>query len=185
MKIKARYLSRDTQAIKMFSQNKTPINVATELDLKVDEVERIYKDYWKLKRLYKLYNVYEEHIKKNIPSFLKLYKIIKEEELSEKDIRTIIIYAFQLQSLDELVQGRKDELKFLVNQNKTLISKIKELEDKSKQFKNIYNKNHFEVDRLDHTIKIKYTYLNTLENSINDLKNGDGFSKILEITHQK
>ena len=72
-------LSKDTQAIKMFSQNKTPIDMTTELNLKVNHVEKIYKNYWKLKGLYKLYNLYEEHIENDFPSFLKLYKIIKEE----------------------------------------------------------------------------------------------------------
>jgi hypothetical protein len=50
-------LSKNIQAIKMFSQNKTPIDVSTEIYLKVIEVEKIYKYYWKLKRFYKLYNL--------------------------------------------------------------------------------------------------------------------------------
>ena len=61
--------------------------------------------------------------------------------MDEKNIRTIVIYVSQLQSLDELVQERNDELKFLVNQNNTLNSKIKELEVKSKQLNKIYNRN--------------------------------------------
>jgi len=105
--------------------------------------------------------------------------------LDEKNVRTIIIYAFQLQSLDELVQERKDELKFLVNQNNTLNSKIKELEVKLKQLNNIYIRNQSEVDRLNNVIKSKSTYLNTLENSINDLINGEDYPGILEIVQQK
>ena len=34
-------LSKDTQVIKMFSQNKTPIDVTTELNVKVNHVEKI------------------------------------------------------------------------------------------------------------------------------------------------
>jgi DNA-binding CsgD family transcriptional regulator len=74
-------VSKDTQARKLFSQGKTPLEVANELDLGVEEIERIYGDFWKLNGLYDLYNAYVWGIKKDIPSFLAFYKIIKEREI--------------------------------------------------------------------------------------------------------
>ena len=47
-------MSLSTQAYKLFSQGKTPIGVATELDLSEKKVTKYYKEYWKLKGLYKL-----------------------------------------------------------------------------------------------------------------------------------
>src|SRR4051812_8800388 len=64
--------SKDTQAIKLFSQGKTPVDVVIELDLISDEVNRVYREFWKLKRLYQLYSIYDE-IKNDVPSLLKLF----------------------------------------------------------------------------------------------------------------
>ena len=74
--------------------------------------------------------------------------------MDEKDIRTIIIYAFQLQSLEKLVQERKDKLKFLVNQNKTLISKKKIYKTNQNNQIIFIIETQSEVDRLNYIIKI-------------------------------
>jgi hypothetical protein len=105
--------------------------------------------------------------------------------MDEKGIKNFLKYAFQLNSLDELVQERNNKLKFLVNQNTNLISESRELQNKIKQLKNIYKKNQSEEDSLDYIIKSKSTYLDTLENSIDNLTNGEDYQKILEITQQK
>jgi hypothetical protein len=105
--------------------------------------------------------------------------------MDEKGIKNFLKYAFQVNSLDELVQERNNKLKFLVNQNTNLISESRELQNKIKQLKNIYKKNQSEEDSLDYIIKSKSTYLDTLENSIDNLTNGEDYQKILEITQQK
>src|SRR5215207_2783938 len=66
--------SLSTQAYELFSQGKNPIQVAIELNLRESQVTRSYKEYWKLKGLYKLNLVYEE-IKEDITYFLKLYRL--------------------------------------------------------------------------------------------------------------
>jgi transposase len=60
--------SKDTQALKLFSEGKEPIEVAITLDLGADEVNRRYREFWKLKRLYKLTELYEE-MRNLLPSF--------------------------------------------------------------------------------------------------------------------
>jgi hypothetical protein len=60
--------SKDTQALKLFSEGKEPIEVAITLDLGADEVNRLYREFWKLKRLYKLTELYEE-MRNLLPSF--------------------------------------------------------------------------------------------------------------------
>lgn len=41
-------LSNSSQAYQLFSEGKTPIQVAIKLDLKEPEVHEFYKQYWKL-----------------------------------------------------------------------------------------------------------------------------------------
>jgi hypothetical protein len=80
-------LSKDTRALKLFLDGKKPIDVAIELDLKADEVNKLYRKYWELNQLHQLTVLYQK-IKHYIPSFLKLHSIIRDNGMGddEKDI---------------------------------------------------------------------------------------------------
>ena len=71
-------MSLSTQAYKLFSQAKTPVDVAMELNPSEKQVTKYYKEYWKLKGLYKLNLVYEE-IKDDIAYFVKLHRLSKAQ----------------------------------------------------------------------------------------------------------
>ena len=46
-----------TQAYKLFSEGKKPVEVAIQLNLSEKEATRFYTEYWRLKRLYSLYQI--------------------------------------------------------------------------------------------------------------------------------
>jgi hypothetical protein len=52
--------SLSAKAYKLFSQGKTYVEVAIALNPNEPEVTKLYIEYWKLKRLHKLYSIYEE-----------------------------------------------------------------------------------------------------------------------------
>ena len=60
-----------TQAYKLFSQAKTPVDVAIELNLSEKQVTKYYREYWKLKGLYKL-NLIHDEIKDDIAYFAEI-----------------------------------------------------------------------------------------------------------------
>jgi hypothetical protein len=68
--------SSSTQAYKLFSQAKTAVDVAIELNLSEKQVTKFYREYWKLKGLYKL-NLIHDEIKDDIAYFAKLYRLSK------------------------------------------------------------------------------------------------------------
>src|SRR5437588_12973759 len=49
-----------TQAYRLYDEVKKPVEVAIQLCLSEKEATRYYKEYWKLKRLYKLHQLYIE-----------------------------------------------------------------------------------------------------------------------------
>ena len=51
--------SVSAQAYKLFSEDKTPLEVAIALNLRESEATKYYKEYWKLKQLHNLNMVYE------------------------------------------------------------------------------------------------------------------------------
>ena len=66
-------LSLATQAYKLFSKGKTPIEVAVALNAREAEVTNFYKEYLKLNHMHDLNIVYDE-LRGDIIPFLKLYR---------------------------------------------------------------------------------------------------------------
>jgi hypothetical protein len=60
-------------------------SAAIQLGLSEKEATRYYKEYWKLKRLYKLYQLYTE-IEHCLPSFLKLHSALKRRGLTSGNV---------------------------------------------------------------------------------------------------
>jgi DNA-binding CsgD family transcriptional regulator len=85
-------LSLSSQAYKLFSEGKTPIEVAIELNLSESEATKFYREYWKLKQLHNLNIVYEE-TKGDIDPFLKLYKLAKRKGIGVRHVVNILAIA--------------------------------------------------------------------------------------------
>jgi hypothetical protein len=94
-------ISKETQALKLFTSKKTPTQVAIELDEKPDSVETYFSDFWRLESMQSLYNIYLEN-KKIIPNLLRLYKLLKKKNISPRDYRQV----FDL--IEKQVPGRDE-----------------------------------------------------------------------------
>jgi transposase len=68
------HLSISSQAYKLFSDRKTPLEVAIALNLRESEATKFYKEHWKLKQLHNLSMVYEE-LRGDIEPFPKIIQI--------------------------------------------------------------------------------------------------------------
>src|SRR5215469_10201779 len=83
--------SKTTQAIKLFSELKSPVEVAIALDLPANHVRAIYREYWELEGMYKLAQIHEE-AKYDLHDLLRLNRLVKVLGLEKHDIIT----AFEL-----------------------------------------------------------------------------------------
>jgi transposase len=82
-------LSLSAQAYKLFSDRKTPLEVAIALNLEESEATKFYREYWKLKQLHNLNMVYEE-TKSDIDPFLKLYRLSKAAGMSALHVTNLL-----------------------------------------------------------------------------------------------
>ena len=82
-------LSLSAQAYKLFSDRKTPLEVAIALNLRESEATKFYKEYWKLKRLHNLILIYEE-TKGDIDPFLKLYRLSKAAGMNVQQVVNLL-----------------------------------------------------------------------------------------------
>jgi hypothetical protein len=109
------------QAYKLFSDRKTPLEVAIALNLRESEATKFYKEYWKLKQLHNLNMVYEE-TRGNIEPFLKLYRLSKAAGMIARHVTNLLKIANNnlpdIQRLNAIVTQFK-------NNNKEYLDNIK------------------------------------------------------------
>jgi transposase len=82
-------MSQAAQAYKLFSEGKSPVDVAIALNLRQAEVSEFYSEYWKLKELYDLSQAYEE-IKGDISSFVNLYRLSKTGGMNAQHVVNLL-----------------------------------------------------------------------------------------------
>src|SRR5215831_11519601 len=83
--------SKTTQAFKLFSEFKSPVDVIIALDLPANQVRALYQEYLELEGFYRLAQIYEE-AKYDLDDLLRLHRIAKLLGLEKHDIIT----AFEL-----------------------------------------------------------------------------------------
>lgn len=103
--------SKATQALHMFNNGKTPIEVAIELDLPESEVCDLQQEFWALHHLYDLPLVYQQ-LKNDFDSFFELFKLFKKNKmLSKPHILKIFKYAgHDLPLLEAKIRGLRSEI---------------------------------------------------------------------------
>ena len=112
-----RHVSLSAQAYELFSQAKTPVEVAIELDLRESQVTKYYKEYWKLKGMYKL-NLIHDEIKDDIAYFAKLYRLSKAAGNTPEHVVSLLNIA-------------NNDLPALENKYKKLQRNVNDLESKA------------------------------------------------------
>jgi hypothetical protein len=127
--------SKITQAIKLFSGDKTPIDVVIALDLQPDEVQEMYRQFLQLKNMEELVKLFDE-VQNYLPSFLELFRIFHARGLGKNEILEIIrvIVTRELPYMLGKIDDSKKELSWLENEIRRkeqylwiLTEKIKEL----------------------------------------------------------
>ena len=84
-----RSLSKSSQAYQMFSEGKSPTDVAITLGMREPEVTQLYRESWTLKQIYDLNSIYLE-TKGNLGSFVKLYMLSQEAGLNTEHVVRIL-----------------------------------------------------------------------------------------------
>ena len=78
------------QAYQLFSEGKTPIEVAIILKIPASKVSKLYREYWDLRGLHQLNIIYKETNGK-VWIILKLYKeLIKKRRMSIEQVTNVI-----------------------------------------------------------------------------------------------
>jgi DNA-binding CsgD family transcriptional regulator len=120
-----------SRAYELFSKGKTSVEVAIALNLTEPKVSKVYRGYWKLRRLDKLIIIHKETNGKLGP-FLKLYKeLIKKRKMSIEQIANVIEIAIhKLPYMETLYRQIKDEVDKMEHTRQVLINDIEAKKNK-------------------------------------------------------
>jgi len=106
-------VDKATQAYKLFSKGKTPVEVAIELGLGEKQTSRFFKEFWTLKHQHGLYSLYEE-IKNDLSIFLKLHDLLKQHGVKisnlEWFVNMVLVGAYKIPALDDEYKNLKNEI---------------------------------------------------------------------------
>lgn len=119
-------LSKSSEAYQMFSEGKSPMEVAIALNMRESEVTQLYKESWTLKQIYDLNFIYLE-TRGDLASFVRLYKLSKESGLNAEHAVSILKLADDnLLQLEQKYHNLKLEVESLEEMTK---SSIRTLQD--------------------------------------------------------
>jgi hypothetical protein len=98
--------STHCQAFELFLQNKSPVQVAIELDSSRQEVTGMFHDFLMLNNMYRAATILREY-KDQLTPFVKLFEWLKKNNTRGKDIR----YAIEMINNINALEHRKNKLK--------------------------------------------------------------------------
>jgi effector-binding domain-containing protein len=165
--------SLSTQVYKLFSEGKTPIEVAIELNLRESEATKFCRDYWKLKQLHNLNMVYED-IKDDIRYFLKLYKLAKVKGMGVKQVVGVLAIANNdLPAIEERFKRLRNDVSMLQSQKHTCKRNLYHLNNQIATTTRFLNSFRISCERERGEIVNLYNEKTRLESMVTGFKNNN------------
>jgi transposase len=180
-------LSLSSQAYKLFSDRKTPLEVAVALNLRESEATKFYKEYWKLKQLHNLTIVYEE-VKGDIAPFLKLYKLAKRKGIGVRQVVNLLTIASEdLPSIERRFNRLRDDISTLQFRKRIDERNLYQLNNKIASTIRLLNSFRMSCIRERREIRKLYNEKTTLEAIVTGFKNNNEeyLNKIKQTAEEK
>src|SRR5829696_5653161 len=179
-------LSLSAKAYKLFSDRKTPLEVAIELNLGESEATKFYREYWRLKQLHKLNMVYEE-TKGDIEPFLKLYRLSKAKGIGVKQVVNLLTIASEdLPALEKRIKRLRNNMSMLQFQKPIDERNLYQLNNQIASTTNLLNSLRVSCGRERREIENLYNEKARTENLVTQFKNNnEEYLKIKQAAYEE
>jgi DNA-binding CsgD family transcriptional regulator len=179
------HLSLSAQAYKLFSEGKTPLQVAIALNLRESEATKFYKEYWKLKNLHNLNMVYEE-LRGDIEPFLKLYKLAKRKGMGIKQVVNLLEMSNNdLPSVERRFKTLRNDVNMLQFQKRIDERNLYQLNNQIASTTKLLNSFRMSCIRERREIENLYNEKARLETIVTGFKNNEDYLKIKRAAEEK
>jgi hypothetical protein len=167
------HLSLAAQAYKLFSDRKTPLEVAIALNLRESEATKFYKEFWKLKQLHNLNMVYEE-LRGDIEPLLRLYRLSKTKGIGVKQVVNLLTIANNdLPAIEERFKRLRNDVGMLQFRKHTLERNLYQLNNQIASTTNLLNSLRVSCGRERREIENLYNEKARIENLVTHFKNNN------------
>ena len=176
-----------SKAYKLFSEGKTPVQVAIALNLGQPEVTKLYREYWKLKRLHRLYCVYTELGDEGLGAFLKLYRLMKEKGMSIEQVANAVDTDInKLPYMESLYSQAKDQAEKMQRTVQRLANDIIALERKISVLDKIAFSSEQDCKRIEQQLQQLIDKKNRIKKLIATMlsDNNEDYSKLKQIVKE-
>src|ERR671921_835235 len=169
-----RHQDVSSKAYKLFSEKKSPVEVAIELNLREPEVTKLYREYCKLQGLDKINLIYEEIGGDNIEDFVEFYNSTKEREMGRMHmVKALAIANEDLPFLEEKRDLLEIEVSDLESKKEQLNNKLHNLKDEIASTKELLKSYTSSCERKRHELKILNNEISRLEALVARFKNNN------------
>jgi hypothetical protein len=170
------------QAYKLFSEDKTPVEVAIILNLPASKASKLYREYWKLRGLDKLNTIHKETNGKIWPVWKLYQRLVKKNGMSIGQVVNVVDTAIhKLPYMETLYKQLKDEVEKMQRTVQRLANDIVGLERKI----SILDKTAFSCEqdcrRKHQEIQELIAQKDRIEKLIANILNEEGYSKLKQI----
>ena len=119
------------QAYELFSQGKTPLQLAISLKIRQSAATKLYREYWKLKGLDKLNTIHTETNGNTWPLWKLYQQLIKKRGMSKAQVVNVVDIAIhKLPYMESLYRQAKDQAEKMQCTRQELANDIAALEYK-------------------------------------------------------
>ena len=180
-------LSLSTQAYKLFSEGKAPLEVSITLNLRESEATKFCREYWKLKQLHNLNTVYEELGDEGTGDFLRLYKLAKAKGVGVRQVIHLLKIANNnLPEIEWRYERLKNDVSMLQSQKHTCTRKLYQLNNQTATTSRVLSSLRISCERESKEIESLYNEKTRLEAVVSKYKNNNKeYLNIKEVTEDK
>jgi hypothetical protein len=121
-------VSKETKALKLFSEAKDPVSVAIELDMKIDEIKRLHLEYLNMKGLGDLTKFYYEHRDQFLP-FVQFYNNLRSKGISTLRVIGLAELLDKIPYIETKFKEKSDSMQGMLQQEQSIIKEIYRLQN--------------------------------------------------------
>ena len=108
----AKKLSLSSQAFKLLSDGKTPVQVAVDLNIDYPKIRKHWLEYIRLKNMTKLYNIYIEN-EFHLDYLFRIYYFMLRNKIPIKDCENVLRVAHEIAKMYQIRSNLKTEIEKL------------------------------------------------------------------------
>ena len=116
------------KGLELLLEGKSPVEVAIALDLKTEEVIKLFNDFLALQNMHKVAVVLKDY-RKDLGLFLKWFYWIDKYKINSKDLSLAIRYVSNRDFQLKQKEGLEKEIASLIEERDYLLENIKDIKD--------------------------------------------------------